>query len=228
LGCYHATNVGVLIGHVYPQTCGECCNLGYGPQPGVGDDSLVGLSKKVSCRSYGAPDPQQTWLNTTWGSSWQQCAGHGTWDPTLVNCFCDAGWTLVPNGYPGFFNQSQYVCSQCAMFAGPDAHSAEYEYETSTSHTFCNRIYTPSWPTGQLQECGGHGVDLGNGQGCACYNSTTSGFWGLAEVAENATFWVPDVTRRGHTLYVTREVSVMSCVVCNSTFTEGSPETGCR
>ena len=235
LGCYEACNTDVLFGEKNPQTCCRCCNTGYGPQPGVGDDSQVSLSQKVSCRGYGATDPQLSWTNTTWATGWQTCAGHGAWNYTQVGCECDAGWTLVPNGFDGFFEQPQYVCSQCAPFAGPDAHSVEYEglqpvVSSATSQSFCSLIYTPRVglnANGAPAMCSGNGVDLGNGQGCACFNSSVAGYWTLTQVSDLVLQYQLDRTRRAHVIQTLTNATAWTCAACNTNYTSSTVDEGC-
>ena len=197
---------------------------------------LPGLTlQKVSCRGYGATDPQLSWTNTTWATGWQTCAGHGAWNYTQVGCECDAGWTLVPNGFDGFFEQPQYVCSQCAPFAGPDAHSVEYEglqpvVSSATSQSFCSLIYTPRVglnANGAPAMCSGNGVDLGNGQGARASTRRWPGTGALTQVSDLVLQYQLDRTRRAHVIQTLTNATAWTCAACNTNYTSSTVDEGC-
>ena len=206
LGCFRATNTLGEYGYdPNPQTCGACCNDGFGPQPGTVDDTLAGDVASGICTSYGAPDPEA--INTTLAGAWVQCAGHGDWHD--VGCYPYDGWELAPTGQPGFFGQEQYVPLKCAPFWGPWVSS-------QTPSPYCVvGVYAPEPLNGTLMECSGHGAWLGTQKGCACYQSPTAGYWNLTSITQEVNAPENGPSHPGLVVFTNRNVTVQTCAVCS-------------
>ncbi len=186
----------------------ECWNAAIGPDPALIPLETPETTDLQACRRFGGPDP-----NTT-SVVWRECSNHGQWNTATQRCDCDVGWDLVETDFEN--PQSSAVntnrgtnqivtCGNCVPFYGPRPGTVD--------EPICLGVFTPDPIDNVEKTCGGHGAWAGSG--CACFNSTTTGFWRLAPVTKEFTVLEYTGSVKAFAQYVSDNVTVDSCVECS-------------
>lgn len=193
----------------------ECWNAAIGPNVETIPLETPETTELQACRRFGGPDP-----NTT-SATWIECSGHGKWNTATQRCDCDFGWTLKltefenPQSGASGGNSTAKIptCAACQPFFGPRPGEGD--------PPVCLGVWTPDPTNGAESSCGGHGAWTGSA--CSCFNSTTTGFWGLGNVTRLFSVLQYTDTTEAFVEYVDQDVTVESCVVC----TVGTIASGC-
>lgn len=181
----------------------QCYQEAIGPKPDGVPDETPALGELVACRRFGGPDPNST------KSDWVECSGHGAWSTSKRRCECDATWNLKQTFQPNPQVSTPtgtgdiVTCASCAPFYGPPPGTPDAQA--------CSAVFTPDPLDGIEKTCGGHGAWTGTG--CACFNSTETGFWRLGDVSREFQTIQYVAPTYAFADYVASVFTVASCVV---------------